>query len=275
MADQLDGKQIKSTSVADGALATSYSKADGSRAFTNPVSGVDPSSSAHLATKNYVDALFQGKAMKDPVRIATTASITLSGNQTIDGVVTATNDRILVKNQSTASQNGIYVAAAGAWTRAVDFDVSAEVVPGTIVAVQEGTTNAETAWELSTDAAITLDTTSLTFVLYAGIKVPTGTTSNKEMTASVTSADGQQACATTLTAAPTRGGYIGVAVNGRPTTVGNGVKTKSCYFSSDGGTTAKTFANMAAGDILYWNGTVAGYQLAATDLIDFYYNVVQ
>jgi phage-related tail fiber protein len=276
MADQLDGKQIKSASVPDATLATSYIKTDGTRALTGTLAGVTPVGSSDLTTKSYVDALFQGKGMKDPVRLATTgANITLSGNQSIDGVTTATNDRVLVKDQSTASGNGIYLAAAGAWTRAVDFDISAEAVPGCIIPVAEGAVNAETAWELSTDAPITLGSTALVFTYYAGIKVPTLTTSNKEMAASLTTADFQVACATTLVAAPARGGHIGVLVNGRQTVVGNGVKTKSCYFSADSGTTAKTFANLAAGDTLYWVGSVAGYQLATTDLIDFNYEVSQ
>lgn len=275
MSDQVDGKQIKTASVADAKLVTSYSKSDGSRAFTGTVAGVTPVGTADLTTKAYVDSLFQGKSMKDAVRIATTANIALTGNQTIDGVLTVTGDRILVKDQSSPANNGIYIAAAGAWTRAVDFDTSAEAFPGCIVPVSEGSLNAETAWELSTDAAITLGSTSLTFVYYAGIKVPTGTISNKEMTASVTASDGDVACATTLVAAPARSGYIGVFINGVPVTVGNAVKTKSCYFSADGGTTAKGFTNLAAGDTLYWNGSIAGYQLAITDRIDFFYDVVQ
>lgn len=275
MADQLDGKQIKDSSVADGKLATSYIKTDGTRAFTGVVAGVTPVGTSDLTTKGYVDGLFQGKGTKDPCRIATTANITLSGNQTIDGVLTVTGDRILVKDQSSAANNGIYLAAAGAWSRATDFDTSAEAVPGCLVPVSEGSSNAETMWELSTDAAITLGSTSLTFVLYAGIKVPTGSTSNKQMTASVTSSDFDSACATTLVAAPARSGYIAVAINGRLTTVGSGIRTKSCYFSSDGGATAKTFATLAAGDTLYWVGSVAGYQLAASDTIDFYYEIVQ
>lgn len=275
MSDQIDGKQIKDASIGDSKHVESYSKADGTRPFTGAVAGVDPSLSAHLATKNYVDSLFQGRTLKEACRLATTANITLSGNQTIDGVLTTTNDRVLVKNQTTASNNGIYVAGAGAWTRATDFDASAEAIPGCIISIAEGSTNAETAWELSTDSPITLGTTALTFVYYAGIKVPTGSTSNKQMTASVTSSDFDAACATTLAAAPSRGGYIKVEVNGKGVTVGDGVKTKSCYFSADGGTTAKTFANIAAGDILYWVGSVAGYQLAATDTIDFFYSVVQ
>jgi phage-related tail fiber protein len=104
-------------------------------------------------------------AWKDAVRGATTANITLSGTQTVDGVSLGVGDRELVKNQSTGSQNGIYVVASGAWTRATDMDTSAEAPSGMAVMVQEGTANADTGWQLTTNAAITLDTTALVFVL--------------------------------------------------------------------------------------------------------------
>lgn len=101
--------------------------------------------------------------------------------------------------------------------------------------------------------------------------VPVG--SNKEMTASVTASDGDQATATTLVAAPAAGSYIEVSVNGVQYTLGDGVLTKECYFSNDGGTTARTLANISATDTLHWNGTVAGFELAATDQIDLNYVV--
>ena len=103
-------------------------------------------------------------------------------------------------------------------------------------------------------------------------------TGNKEMVANVTTADFQAATATTLAVDPANlvslaasGSYIQVFVNGIKVTLGSGVKTKDCYFSGDGGTTAKTYATMAGGDTLYWVGSVAGYQLDATDRIDFDY----
>ncbi|MGL4300053.1 MAG: hypothetical protein ACRCW4_13365, partial [Candidatus Neomicrothrix subdominans] len=114
-----------------------------------------------LATIAYVDAATQGLAPKDSVRAATTANITLSAPQTIDGVSVIAGDRVLVKNQTTASQNGIYVVAAGAWTRALDADTAADI-KGAMVWVEEGTTHADQAWLLTTDN-ITLGTTSLTF----------------------------------------------------------------------------------------------------------------
>lgn len=97
------------------------------------------------------------------------------------------------------------------------------------------------------------------------------TSSNKEMVASVTAADFAEACATAIAATPKRDGYVQVFVNGVHEVVGNGVKTKSCYFSADGGTTARTIAAITTGDKLYWVGSVAGYELSATDKIDFDY----
>jgi hypothetical protein len=97
------------------------------------------------------------------VQLATTANITLSGTQTIDGVSAAVGYRVLVKNQSTGSQNGIYLVASGAWTRATDMDAASEVLG--LINVQEGSTNADTVWMVTNDISgtITLGSTSLTF----------------------------------------------------------------------------------------------------------------
>lgn len=99
---------------------------------------------------------------KDSVQLATTADITLSGEQVIDGVLTSTS-RVLVKNQSTASENGIYVSAAGAWTRSTDADSDSEVTCGLTAYVCEGTANADSIWSLTTDDPITVGVTSLAF----------------------------------------------------------------------------------------------------------------
>lgn len=98
-----------------------------------------------------------------PARAATTANITLSGAQTIDGVSVVAGNLVLVKNQSTGSQNGPYIASASSWTRATWFDASAEAVPGAVTCVSEGTTQADTCWILTTDASITLGSTSLAY----------------------------------------------------------------------------------------------------------------
>jgi len=120
------------------------------------------------ATKGQVDAAQAGLDAKDACRVATTANITLSGEQSIDGVTTTT-DRVLVKNQSTASQNGIYVSASGAWARSTDADASAEVTSGLYTFITEGTANGSTGFVLTTDDPITVGTTALTFSQFSGL----------------------------------------------------------------------------------------------------------
>lgn len=108
------------------------------------------------------------------VRVATTVAGTLASSfengDTVDGVVLATGDRILIKDQAAGAANGIYVvAASGSPTRAVDFDSSAEVLTSTVVMVSEGTVNADSAWMLTTNAPITLDTTALVFTRFGAV----------------------------------------------------------------------------------------------------------
>lgn len=103
------------------------------------------------------------RSHKNTVRVATTANITLSGAQTIDAISAIAGDRVLVKDQTTGSQNGIYVVAAGAWSRAGDADQDAEVKAGLTCFVSEGTTNGNKTFLLTTDDPIVLGTTSLVF----------------------------------------------------------------------------------------------------------------
>ena len=132
-----------------------------------------PTGSTDAATKAYVDAQLQGLDVKNSVRVATTANGTLSSafanNSTVDGVTLATNDRILIKDQSTGSENGIYtVNASGAPTRATDFDADSEVTGGAFFFAEEGTTNADNGFVLTNDGAITVGTTALTFTQFSG-----------------------------------------------------------------------------------------------------------
>lgn len=106
----------------------------------------------------------QGRSHKEPCRAATTGDIVLSGTQTVDGVVLSINDRVLVKDQAAPAQNGVYIVAAGAWTRADDFDDAAKIAPGLVIPVADGNANADSVWQLATAAAIVLETTALTFV---------------------------------------------------------------------------------------------------------------
>jgi phage-related tail fiber protein len=111
----------------------------------------------------YVQAELAKLQFKAPVRVATTTNITLSALQTIDGVSLLVGERVLVKNQSAASQNGIYVVQTSAWIRAADMDADAEVRPGMAVVVSGGTLQGDTIWILSTDGTITVGTSAMAF----------------------------------------------------------------------------------------------------------------
>lgn len=127
----------------------------------------DPTSAQEAATKAYVDQVASGLNVKTSVKAATTSNITLSGAQTIDAISIIAGDRVLVKNQSTASQNGIYVCAAGAWTRSTDMDAWAEF-PSAFFFVEQGSTNADSGWVCTNDAGGTLGTTAVTFAQFSG-----------------------------------------------------------------------------------------------------------
>lgn len=120
-----------------------------------------------LATREYVDQRILEELYKldskQSVRVATTGNIALAGLQTIDGVALVAGNRVLVKNQTVAKDNGLYIAAAGVWSRALDADTSAEVTSALLVSVEQGATLADTRWQLVTDGVIVLGVTALTF----------------------------------------------------------------------------------------------------------------
>lgn len=151
-------------------------------AATQPSTAFDPAGAAtsavstHVALADphgdraYTDAqissfLSTAFDFKASARAATTADITLSGAQTIDGVAVVAGDRVLVKNQSIASQNGLYVAAAGAWTRSTDADADVEVTAGLSVPVEEGTVSGGRVYLLTTANPIVVGITALSFSL--------------------------------------------------------------------------------------------------------------
>jgi hypothetical protein len=125
-----------------------------------------PTSATDIANKLYVDTVAQGLNPKQAVKCGTTGAITLSGLQTIDTYTTLAGDRVLVKNQGTSSQNGIYVASASAWTRATDMDVWAEV-PGAYTVILNGS-QANTGWVSTSSDTGTINVTAITFVQFSG-----------------------------------------------------------------------------------------------------------
>jgi hypothetical protein len=175
------GINVKALGIVDAMLAGSIStvklaegaefiKRDGSVAMTGALtlSGA-PTTALQAATKAYVDAAIQGLDIKGSCRVATTANITLSGLQAIDGVSLAAGNRVLVKDQTNAPDNGIYVVSSGAWTRATDADANEKVASGMYTFVSEGTVNHGYGWVLITPDPITLGNTALTFTQFNGV----------------------------------------------------------------------------------------------------------
>ena len=152
------------------AIAGSQTITMGSNRVTNVT---DPTSAQDAATKAYVDAVKTGLDVKDSVVAASTQNGTLSSaytnGDTLDGVTLATNDRILLKDQSTGSENGIYtVNSSGAPTRATDFDADSEVTSGAFTFVTEGTVNGDSGFVLTTNDDITVGTTAMTWAQFSG-----------------------------------------------------------------------------------------------------------
>jgi hypothetical protein len=384
---QIDGKQLRNGSIdagdkitpgtvdtpelaADAADATIVDLADtydfggggGVVRVATPVAAAD------AAPKSYVDAVAGGLDWKDSVRVATTGPGTLAtdfeNGDTIDGIVLSTGDRILIKDQVSGVENGIYVVqVTGAPVRAADM-AAASSAAGNAVFVEEGTANADNGFVCTNNVGTdVVGTDALNFTQFtglgqitagagltktantldvgdvnrgvqvnaddvqvdaseiagdalvqragggnehildwdpaangglevnagqaqikaaddsvalsaSGLRANTPNTGNKNMTASVTASDDDQATATTVATTPGGGSYIKVEVNGVHILLGDGVKAGvEGFFSNDGGTTARAIAAVAAGDTFHWVGSVAGYQLAATDRIDFFYDV--
>jgi hypothetical protein len=142
----------------------------GAASFTgNVVLGGTPTLSSHAVNKGYVDAIAQGLSPKSSAwAMSTTNVASLSGTQTLDGQSVAAGKRVLLTGQSTASQNGLWFTAAGAWTRPTDFATGAGA-GGTYVFIEKGTLYADTGWVCTTDPPTDIvDTDSLVFAQFAG-----------------------------------------------------------------------------------------------------------
>ena len=205
---------INSTTI--GALVPSTGVFSSGQVNATPVGSTD------IANKLYVDSVAAGLSWKQPVAVATTVNITLSGLQTIDGYTTLAGDRVLVKNQSTAANNGIYIASATAWSRSSDMDAWIEFV-GAICFVSYGSVQMGSAWYCSAQPGGTLGVTAnnwsnfsvaavytagtgLTLAAYQFSITNTGVTANTYGSASAVpviavNAQGQITSATTTTIA--------------------------------------------------------------------------
>ncbi len=167
-----------------------------SLAVTGNVTAADPTTSSQLTTKSYVDNLITGISWKNPVKAASTANLTLSGTQTVDGVALVATDRVLVKNQSTAANNGIYLVASGSWTRALDADTAAEL-DGAAVYVLGGTTQADFSYT-ETAAITTLGSDTVTFVQFAAAQGAAAADRQRNITGDRSSGNYNLSCNTVL-----------------------------------------------------------------------------
>jgi hypothetical protein len=202
-----------------------------------------PTDDAHIATKAYVDAARSGLDVKASVRVASVAPVAiataLEAGDVIDGVTLVAGDRVLLKDQSTASENGIYVAVAsgaGVASRAADADTSAEVTTGMFTFVSEGTVNADSGFVLTTNDTITLGTTGLTFVQFSGA-------------GQITAGDGLTKSGNTLN-------VVGTAA--RITANADSIDIASTYVGQSSITTLGTIGTGV------WNGSVVAGQYGGT-----------
>jgi hypothetical protein len=205
------------------------------------ISVATPTDDGHAATKGYVDAARSGLDVKQSVRAATTGAILLASGlengDIIDGVTLATGNRVLVKNQGTASENGIYVVQeTGAPVRATDFDGAGEVSGGAFTFVEEGFANADAGFVVTSNGAITVGTDAIVWAQFSGA-------------GAFTAGDGLTKSGTTINA-------VGTA--GRISVSSDAIDIDTTYV---GQATITTLGTIAAGT---WNGTAIAGQYGGT-----------
>jgi hypothetical protein len=231
------------TDATDAATASKLAKRDGN----GNISVAAPTADGHAATKLYVDAARTGLDVKASVRVATTVAGTLSSSfvngSVVDGVTLVTGDRILIKDQVSGSENGIYtVNASGSPTRATDCDASVEVTAGFFTFVAEGTAYADSGWVLTTNDTIVLGTTSLAFAQFSGagqVIAGTGLTKTGNSLDVIGTTNRITANADSIDIASTYVGQSSITTLGTITT---GVWNGTDVAVTDGGTGASTEA---------------------------------
>jgi hypothetical protein len=238
-----------------------------------------PTNSTDAATKAYVDSAAQGIDWKASVRAATDGNrelLEMENGEVVDGVTLATGDRVLVKNQTDATANGIYVVqASGAPVRSSDADSGAEVTANFAVFVEEGTVNADSGWTLTNNGTVTVGTTALVFTQFTGLgQITAGTGLDKtgntlDIDSTVTTNDGTQTLtnksisgsANTLTNIPNNAlSNSAITINGTSTSLG-GSRTLGSDDIAEGSTN-KYFTDERAQDAV---GTTLGTGLSYND----------
>lgn len=250
---------------------------------TNQADGTNPSDSA---TWGQVQNMVNGVAWKDAVKYATTTNGTLAtayaAGQPLDGGTLATSDRILLKNQTTASENGVYfVNSSGAPTRALDADASAEL-DGLAVYVTSGTTNADTAWTLTTDGPFTIGTTGLTFARFGGGQAYTGSngvlltgtnfTVQNADSSIVVAGGGISTSRAAISATGKYTALLGAITGGTPLTVTHGLGSQyvnADVYEDNGTTQTKVLA-----DIVLLTANTLSVTVGVTQAANFYRIVV-
>lgn len=215
------------------------------------VSVAAPTDDNHAATRKYVDDRVQGLDVKQSVKVATTGPITLSAGQLIDDVMVSAGDRVLVKDQSDATQNGIYVVAVSTWVRASDADTNT-LTANAFTFVEQGTVNHDTGWTLSTDGAIVVGTTSLAFTQFssAGLIIAGNGLVRNGQTLDVVGSSGRILVnQDSIDIDPT---YVGQASITTLGTVASGTWNGTTVDVAHGGTGATTFTQNA---LILGNGT--------------------
>ena len=253
--DTTTGKLIK-----DGGYSAASFDAAGAaaEALVSAEAYADGGDASTLATAEaYTDAKVAGISWKQAVRAATTANGTLAtafaNGQTIDGVTLATGDRILIKNQSSDAENGIYiVAASGAPARASDADSGAELVNATVY-VSEGTTLADTQWTCTTNAPITPGSTALAFAQLSSGGLPAQ--ADKTLLANISGGS----------ASPTASGLSAIIDNILGSTRGSILyRGASAWVPLTPGTSGQFLETLGAGADPVWGAPAFGLPVAAT-----------
>jgi hypothetical protein len=217
-----------------------------------------------------------GLSWKERVVASSIVNVAITGLPTMDGIgPILSGQRVLLLNNTNPVENGIWVTAVGAWTRPVDFPIGGGATNAAVF-VAEGTARADTAWVCTDDPGNdVIGTDQLTFVQFSGGAASNRPTlADKRLTPAASA--GVDAFNTTLALAAAPIGYCAVNVNGIIANIAqsNAQRTTSDgYFSADGGVTALAQGALTAGAVLFWNPTVAGYNITTAMFVDFLYNV--